>query len=360
MDEPVRIREDIYPSFAEPARSRVINGYISIAYNSISELFDSRNDMIEYINKLENPGIAELFLEVGRFYQSAKYYSCPNCWEKIKRCSSCGRVFEMPSFIVLTIIISIMEKLSRNLIDYIDFKDWASKREIKRRYQEKINSEEISTVTDLIEEMKAEYHENYGSTTKVTQFFNEFLTNNDKFNFIRSIRYMKKVPDLPPRFPKIEDIKTYADIDVAFQEIMREQYEFSKVENIEQHIKDHKIETIYAAFPICFDEQDYLKCYSRDFYGNALGFCHYNGANCPLIDNEELINKYFERTIKTIYEWRSKFVHGDRYHPISEFASLGDFYEGEHIFVELTTHELKPIFEKMVKRYFDRFVEDDS
>ena len=71
------------------------------------------------------------------------------------------------------------------------------------------------------------------------------------------------------------------------------------------------------------------------------------------MSDKDMLDEVFKETIKTLYDWRSEFVHGERLPPITEFASLYDLYDGKPIIVELTTSQLRPIFEAMVKRYFD-------
>ncbi|MCJ7632676.1 hypothetical protein MUP77_09840 [Candidatus Bathyarchaeota archaeon] len=67
-----------------------------------------------------------------------------------------------------------------------------------------------------------------------------------------------------------------------------------------------------------------------------------------------MLDKCFEDTIRTIYDWRSKLVHGERLPPVTEIAMVSDIYENEPIIVTLTISELKPLFERMITRYFDR------
>ena len=68
-----------------------------------------------------------------------------------------------------------------------------------------------------------------------------------------------------------------------------------------------------------------------------------------------MLDKHSNKTVKTICEWHSKFVHEIRLPPIRETASIVDFYENESVMVEPTTKEFRPVFEKMLKRYFDQY-----
>lgn len=115
----------------------------------------------------------------------------------------------------------------------------------------------------------------------------------------------------------------------------------------------------WEALPICFDEKNLLQCYSRDFYGQGQGYCHYNYL-CRLDKDAKVLDECFKETVRTVYDWRSKFVHDMKIPPIRETSMLSDFYNNKSVIIELTTKELKPIFERMLKRYFDQFQKKTS
>jgi hypothetical protein len=129
---------------------------------------------------------------------------------------------------------------------------------------------------------------------------------------------------------------------------------FQSDDDVLEYIKKNKNRKSWEALPICFDKNDFLQCYSIDFYGHGKGYCRYNYI-CKLDKDEKILDEYFRKTVKTIYDWRSKFVHNMKIPPISETAMRGDVYKNKSVIVELTTKELKPIFEKMIIRYFDGF-----
>jgi len=353
-----KIRDDIYPDAIGPERNQIIDFWLNLVYQSFQDIFSSKEEMIDYINNLESPDYAELFLETGKLYYRAKYYHCPNCWRKIETCPQCNRDIEVRSFTVLTMIISIMEKLSRGVIDYLPFDQWSSKKEITQKYQEEMDSDNISNVKDLIEAMKREYYSLFGSITNVTDFFTKFLTPQEKIEFIKSIRFTKRVPDLPPRMPDIDKITTKGEVDDFFKHEKEEQIELKKVTDIRKYIENKKIQDTFRALPLCFDEDAPLRCYDIGFLRGGVGYCHYNYIDCKLLTDEDVLNDCFKEIIKTIYKWRSEYVHGERLPPIRELMALGDIYNGKLIYVELTTSNLKPIFERMVKRYFDSKISD--
>lgn len=111
--------------------------------------------------------------------------------------------------------------------------------------------------------------------------------------------------------------------------------------------------------PICFNEKEYWKCYSTDPYGHGQGYCRYN-YDCPLPIDRELLDDRLKKTIQTIYDWRSKFVHQMILPPIRETASLSSYYKGKPIIVELTIKDFRPVFEEILKRYFKRFPKRDT
>jgi len=128
---------------------------------------------------------------------------------------------------------------------------------------------------------------------------------------------------------------------------------FKSDEDVKRFVASNNYKMTWEALPICFNEKEYWKCYGRDFYGRGTGYCRYN-YNCQLSSNKELLDKCFSKIVKTLYDWRSEFVHNARIPPIRETAMLGGIYKEKPIIVELTTTELKPVFERMLKRYFDQ------
>lgn len=344
-----------------------MQGWALITYESLKDLFSSKDDVIRYINNFEDPKRTEQFLEAAKFYHFAKSYYCPNCFpsKRIEICPNCEKPFEMPAYIVLIMIVSIMERLSLGLAEFTDFFDWVNKREIVRHYQNMLESRKIKRYKELIHSLRERWNQEYGSVTKVTEFLNEFLEQEEKIEFIRSIRYLREVPELPPKFPRMGDIE-----DKTREELTRMHKEWEKIlqkesqlsfktdEDVKNHVRNHNSEMTWAALPICFDEKHYWKCYARDSFGRGLGFCFYV-RHCSLTHDERMLNEHFEKTVKTIYDWRSKFVHEARLPPIGEVAMIASVYKKGKKFlpvmIQLTTTKLKPVFERMLKRHFDQY-----
>jgi len=352
----MKIRDDIFPQAQDIAQ-----GLTHVTFQSFDSLFSSKNDIIRYINNFEDPEHARQFLEVGEFYHFVKFYYCPICFppKRIETCPKCNKTFELPAYIVLIMIVSISERLSLGLKKFTDFFSWVGRKETLREYQALLESGEIKEYEGLIHTLKNHWSQEYGSTTKVTEFFNKFLTKEEKIEFVKSIRYFRKVPELPPiKMGKIEG-KTREDVSRIFEQWRKameeeKQPSFNTDEDVKNYVKSGNFKMTWEALPICFYNEHYWKCYSRDLYGRGLGYCHYN-LYCPLIHDEEMIKECLKKTVETIYDWRSKFVHGERLPPISEVAIHGDVYKKKSVIVQLTTTKLKTVFERMLKRYFDEF-----
>jgi len=357
----MKVREDIYPEANKTRIQGILQGLARVTLQSFDSIFSSEDDLVRYINNFASARSARQFLEVGEFYHFAKFYYCPSfgC-KKIEICPNCGKPFEVPAYIVLIMIVSIMEWLSSGFEKFTDFYDWVDKRKIVRDYQNKLDSGEIKGYEELVRSLREHWNQEYGSVTKVTKFFDEFMKKEEKVGLIKSVLYLKQVPDLPPksigsltRTKRHEEItRIYEELNKAFEK--ESQLIFKTDEDVKNYVKSSNLNKTNRALPVCFDEEHYWKCYSRDPYGRGIGYCHYHHF-CPLIRDEKMLNEYFKETLETIYDWRSKFVHEAKLPPIREVASLGTIYEKRSIIVNLTTTKLKPTFERMLKRYFDQF-----
>lgn len=126
---------------------------------------------------------------------------------------------------------------------------------------------------------------------------------------------------------------------------------FENEDDIKAYVVANNNKLTYDALPICFDRKNYWKCYSTDFYGHGKGYCRY--ANECKLNEDKTLKRILNKTVNTLYDWRSMFVHNAEQPPIREKAILGGIYKKKQIITELTTTELKPLFEKMLKRFFD-------
>lgn len=360
----MRVREDIFPEADKTKVQDLLQGLTHVSFQSFGSLFPSKDELICYVNNFKNAKIARQFLEIGEFYHSAKFYYCPNCFprKRIEICPYCKNSFEMPAYIVLIMIISILERLSLGIKKFTDFFGWVSKKNIVRQYQALLESGEIKGYEELINSLREHWLQEYGSVTKVAEFFDKFLNKEEKIEFIKSIRYPRKVPELPPSHIETTEGKTREEFERIFEKWEKrlgeeQQISFSTDEDVRNYVKNNNFKMTWEALPICFDQEHYWKCHNRDFYGHGLGYCRYH--HCPLIEDGKMIEECFRKTVSFVYDWRSKFVHGERLPPILEISMVGDVYEKKQVIIELTTTKLKPLFEKMLKRYFDKYQKKD-
>lgn len=356
----MKVREDIFPEADKTKIQNILQGLAHMTFQSFDSLFSSKDDIIRYINNFEDPNIARQFLEVGEFYHFAKFYYCPSfLCKRIETCPNCGKPFEMPAFIVFIMLVSIMERLSLGLKKFTDFYGWVGKKKIISDYQKMLDSGEIKEYEELAHSLRERWDQEYGSATKVTEFLDNFMNKEEKVEFIKSIRFLKQVPDLPPKRVSSIERKTPEEVKGIFEELKKvhereSQLSFMTDEDVKNYVKSSDVKMTRAALPECFDEKHYWKCYSRDHSGRGIGYCHYDHY-CPLIRDEKMIEEHFRKTVKIIYDWRSKFVHEATLPPIREVATLGTIYKKKHMVDTLTTTKLRPVFERMLKRYFDQY-----
>jgi len=268
----MKIRDDIFPQAQD-----IVKGLTHVAFQSFDSLFSSVNDIIRYVNNFEDPEYALQFLEVGELYHYVKFYYCPVCFppQRIELCPKCKKPFEMPAYIVLIMIISISERLSFGLKKFTNFFNWVGRKEIIREYQSLLESGEIKGYKELIDTLKRHWSQEYGSETKVTEFFNEFLTKEEKAEFIKSIRYMIRVPDLPPRQISSVQGKTPEEAERILKEwteIVEEENLLSLKtdEDVRKYVKTNNFRMTKEPLPICFEKKHYWKCYGRTPEGRGI------------------------------------------------------------------------------------------
>jgi len=199
----MKIREDIFHEIEGYEKTQdIVQGLANLAFQALSGLFSSRDEVIQYINNFENPKIARLFLEIGEFYYFTKFYYCPKCFppKRIEKCPYCKSTFEMPAYAVLIMVISIMERLSRGLKEYEEFHKWTGRKDIIKSHLTKFKLPlGVREIRKFVSTLREDWRRDYGSRTKTTEFFKEYLEREEKIEFVKSIRYLIKVPELPPK-----------------------------------------------------------------------------------------------------------------------------------------------------------------
>jgi hypothetical protein len=353
------IRSDFYP----PEAQRYLQALAYKTQEAFPEAFPAVEDVIKYTNNFKDPKMGELFLDIGNYYNSAKYYTCPNCFppKRIEVCPNCNSTFEMPAFIVLIMIISIMEKLasvdSSNVGSWVDFYNWVSRKEINQKYEQALKRGQITDYKQLMDALKAQYSTEYGSLTRVSSFLDTIMSAEEKQALIKSIKYIQKVPDLPPnKMPEMEPNASFEDMRKIMEQLIEEDQKvtFNNEEDVKEHVKRNGSKTVWEALPVCYDNEEYWKCYAIEWDGHGHGYCRFK-YDCALLTDKEKLATCFKDTIKTIYDWRSKFVHDVQLPPVRETAIYGALYKNKYVVVELTTTNFKPVFERLVKKFFDKF-----
>ena len=354
------IRNDIYPN---PEAHKYLEALAYRTQEAFPTLFPTLDDVIQYVNNFKNPKIAALFLDVGDYYNSAKFYSCPKCFppKRIETCPHCKSTFEMPAFIVLIMIISVMEKLatvkSSGVKSWIEFDNWVSSTKITKEYEQSLKDGKIHSFKQLMDDLKIRYSAEFGSLTKVTNFLSSMMTPTEKQTIIKSIKYFQKVPELPPsKMPKMQPSISFDEMRKKMEQLVQEDLRvtFENEEDVKRYVKENGSKTVWEALPVCFDNEQYWKCYAIEYDGHGHGYCRYK-YDCSLLSDEEKLDECFRATVKTIYDWRSKFVHDVQLPPVRETAIYGTLHKGKYVIVELTTTDFKPVFERLVKKFFDKF-----
>ena len=84
-----------------------------------------------------------------------------------------------------------------------------------------MTAKKIKIVTErsgeFIATLREDWRKDYGSVTKITEFFKKFLKKEEKIKFIKSIRYLIEVPELPPKHMESIDGKTAKDAASIFE-----------------------------------------------------------------------------------------------------------------------------------------------
>ncbi len=335
------IRNDIYPL---PEAQKYLQALTYRTQEALPTIFPTVDDVIRYVNNFKNPKIAGLFLDVGNYYNSAKFYTCPKCAppHQTETCPSCNNTLETPPFTMLIMVLSVMEKLasveSSGVEGWVEFYDWVNRRDVDEEYTQVLRKGKFRDFSALMDSLKGRWSKEFGGITKVTNFLKEIMSPKEKLALIKSIKYLQTVPELPSQ--KHSNIES--------------KVVFVGEEDIKSYVKKNSDKTSEAALPACFELRQYWKCYVTASNGSGLGYCP-DKSDCPLVTDKEKLDKCFKDTIKTIYEWRSRFIHDLQLPPARETALYGVRYKGQYTVAEVRTMEFKPVFEGLIKKFFDNY-----
>jgi hypothetical protein len=323
------IRNDIY---LLPEAKTYLQALTHRTQEAFPNLFPTTDDVIVYVNNFKNPKTAALLLDVGNYYNTAKFYTCPKCStpQKTQTCPSCSKTMEMPPFTMLIMVMSVFEKLasaeSSGFEGWVDFYDWVSRRDVDAEYLQVLRKGKFKDFASLMDSLKGRWSKEYASITKITNFLRTLMCPEEKQALIKSIKYLQAVPELSAQ-------------------------SFAGEEEIRSYVKKNPAKTTETALPACFELKEHWKCYTN---GSVQGYCR-GKSSCPIMADKEKLDRCFKDTIKTIYDWRSGFIHDLKLPPLRETAVYGVRYRGKYVVAELSTAEFKPVFECLVKKFFDNY-----
>lgn len=309
----IKIRDDIFPTlmglFNEP-REKILEVWIEEAFNPFNNRFLSLEEFINFINQMKEPKNAEKFIRLSQFYNLCKNF-VPHTFTK------------------LIMIFSIIESIVSLGKKYKPFKDWIMGQDdlinLKLTY---IKNGDLKTFKQCVEELKEEYHREFGSTRNVAEFFDKYISDNGKVKIIKSFKI------------KRNDI-VYGYSAKLYEKIPN--FLFERMEDLDD--SRFKIEKSILT-PICYD---WKYCYIE--YGHCCPDIY-----CLLIDNKELLSDTLRKIINVIYHMRSDFVHNAKMPPIGEAGidfSTG-IYNNEIVLIELNIGEFSEIFEDGFINYYKR------
>jgi len=292
------IRTDIYPL---PEAQKYLQAQVSRTQEAFPKLFSSTD---------KNPKIAGVFLDVGNYYSST---------------------LEAPPFTVLIGFMSVMEKLasaeSSGFESWVDFLDWVNRKDVDAEYTQVLRKGKFRDFSALMDSLKGRWSKEFADVTKTVNFLKDLMTPEEKYTVITCIKYLQTVPDVPVRKesgslpPNEEAIKDY--------------------------VKKNSEKTVEVALPACFEPREYWRCLTSQ------GYCC-DKTRCPVVADKEKLDRCFKDTIRTVYEWRNLSIHDLKMPPPLDTNFCGLRYKGKYVPVELTTNELKPVFEGFIKRFFDK------
>jgi hypothetical protein len=310
------IRTDIFPRMVPlfETREQVLTVYIDETYDALSSLFPSKDELIEYINSLDNHETAELFIRISRFYLISKRY-------------------QPTSYVKLIMIISAIERTVSKDKKYQEFSFWIEKQKTKIKEDlqksQKLNEE---TFLKVMRALREDYFKTYGSARNVIDFFENHLSENDKIELIKSFRGNRT------------NVISYFCL-AYFKQI------FSPFPTTIEEASKKTNQRIYPRMmPYCYD---WKQCFVG--YGNCSP-----EISCALKNDKTLLKKTLKKVVNDLYQLRNDFVHTARVTPLNEQDAIGTLAvigaDRKPVSIELTAQELEAIFERGLKHYFDDFV----
>ena len=334
------IRNDIYPM---PEAEKYLHALTIKTQEAFPSVFSEVDDVIRYVNNFKNPKIAGLFLEVGNYYSFTKFYNSLNCIQpkQIDTYHSCKNTAEMQSFNVLISFIGLMEKLasaeSSSFEKWVDFYEWVNRKDVDEEYSQVLKKGKFRNFKALMDSLKGRWSKEFASITKTTNFLRTIMSPEDKQALIKSIKYMQAIPEVSTR-------KSFEESKVPLP----------REKDNRVGVNQNCAKTPEIVLPACFENKKCWLCDETTSDRKTLVYCC-DKLSCPLLIDQEKLDKCFKDTLKTIYEWRSKFIHDLFLPTINENVIYGLRYKGKYVIVELPTTNFKKVFEGVVKKFFDNY-----
>ena len=305
----------IRPDLCTPETQNHLTALIRRTQEALPTAFPTTDNVIQYVNNFRDPKSALLFLNVCNYYNAAILYTCPNCKppQTTQTCQNCNTPLQPSPFNTLIMFLSVIEKLASvetsGVEDWVDFYDWVSRKDVDAEYKQVLRKGLFRDFGALMDSLKGKWSKEFGGLVKVTNFLRGVMSTDEKLELVRSIRYRQQ-------------------IDVTSE--------------------DEADKTCDVAMPICFDSRKPEKCLSEPGYYD-------DKSRCTIIADEAKLDKCFKDTIKTIYEWRNRYIYDAQLPPLRENALYGIQYRGKNANAEVSVADLKPVFEALIKRFFDKY-----
>lgn len=309
----VQLRNDMFPKMGSyfGSKESTIQQWVDEAFDALSSLFSSKDEFVEYLNSLRNHKDAELLVRASQFYLISKKY-------------------QSESYFKLIMIISVIERLINRENRFQDFHAWVQKQDTKIQNlllpADKVDLQKFKEIMDALSE---EYFQVFGSGRNVLKFFQDYFVLADKIELAKSMK--ANLTDVVP---------AYSERMGGIKYIVK-----NPVSNIKE-LEKYGFKVSKSMMPYCYD---WRKCYATH------SGCE-SQLGCLLNEDENLTKMILKKVVGLMYQMRNDFVHSARVTPLNESKSI--FTSGrvgkEPVFIELTANDLEAMFEKALKRYFDK------
>lgn len=310
------IRSDIFPKMGElgfGSREDILIVWVKEAYLPFTSHFSSQSQFVDLLNSIQPTENAELFIRFCQFYSVSK--------TRVRH-----------PFTKLIMMLSVIEAIISMGRTYRPFKDWImGQNELIESRLDELKKGDVKTFKKIMEDFKTLYHEKFSSTRNVIEFFNNYFSEQDKVNIIKSFCY--KRTDVVSEYSE----KLWKNLSHMHVE------EFGDLAERGFRISEDEL------MPLCYNWRNCYLDYVR---------CHPDNMDCMLKEDGELLFRYLKKVINMIYTMRSNFVHDAKFPPFGEdgINFVGGVYKGKAIIIELNMGHFEELFEKGFLKYFQTHI----